>query len=131
MEKKITHEPPKTVAEAITLGLQQGTNIGHAKLDFRTDLAYRVKSLRIEAKLTQEEMSQSINVNTLTYRGYENCKSDIPLVLLIRIADRLGVSLDYIAGRTDVRQMAQESANRSVEDRVAELERLVSKLVEE
>ena len=130
MEKKITHEPPKTVGEAVTLGLKQGTNIGHARLDFRTDLAYRVKSLRIEAKLTQEEMAQAINVNTLTYRGYENCKSDIPLVLLIRIADRLKVSLDYITGRTDVRQMAADNAGKSVEDRVAELERLMAKLSE-
>ena len=130
MEDKIRHEAPETVGEAITIGLQQGMNIGFRKQELRGDIAYRVKALRIETKLTQDEMACKINVNTLTYRGYENCKSDIPLFLLIRIADVLQVSLDYITGRTDVRQISTNNSERSIEQRLSELERLIANMKE-
>lgn len=130
MEDKIRHDAPQTVGEAITIGLQEGMNIGFRKQELRGDIAYRVKALRIEKKLTQDEMACKINVNTLTYRGYENCKSDIPLFLLIRIADVLQVSLDYITGRTDVRQISTNNSERSIEQRLSELERLIANMKE-
>lgn len=130
MEYKVQHEVPKTFGEATIVGIKQGANIGFAKQEIRGDIAHRIKAMRIEKRMTQEEMACQINVNTLTYRGYENCKSDIPLMLLIRIADVLEVSLDYIAGRTDVRQMATNSGEKSIEQRLADLEKLVASMNE-
>ena len=63
-----------------------------------------------------------IHANTLTYRGYENCKSDIPLFYLVRIADVLETSLDYLAGRTE----AQEES--ILEQRVKKLEGAVQEI---
>lgn len=52
---------------------------------------------------------------------YENCKSDIPLFYLVRIADTLETSLDYLAGRTE----AQEYS--TLEQRLKRLEDIVLK----
>lgn len=77
--------------------------------------------------MTQEETSRKINTNDLTYRGYENCKSDFPLVYLIRLADVFGVTLDYLAGRTD--QAEPERPDKpDILDRLAQLEKAVAEL---
>ena len=92
-----------------------------SKLKLREIVAYRIKSLRIAKGISQEQLSHRIDANTLTYRGYENCKSDIPLFYLVRIADVLETSLDYLVGRTGT----QEQGN--LEQRVQQLEEIVLK----
>ena len=52
----------------------------------------------------------------LTYKGYENRKSDIPTHILVRIANELDTSMGYLAGRTDIKETS------SVEDRLRKLE---------
>jgi transcriptional regulator with XRE-family HTH domain len=130
MEKKVQTEPPKTIAEAASIGLEQGMAHKQPGRELRAVIAHRVKAMRVEAKMTQEEMAEKINVNALTYRGYENCKSDFPLLMLIRVADVLGLSLDYIAGRTEVRQMNVASSEKSIEQRLEDLEKLVASMKE-
>lgn len=99
---------------------KKGTEIGHditqARMDQRQLTAQRVKALRNKRGISQEKISDLIHANTLTFRGYENCKSDIPLFYLVRIADVLETSLDYLAGRTE----AQEES--ILEQRVKKLE---------
>ena len=70
-------------------------------------------------KLTARMIADAINANYLTYKGYENCRSDIPLFYLIRIADVLDTTVDYLAGRTDVKEPG------SVEDRLKKMEDLI------
>jgi transcriptional regulator with XRE-family HTH domain len=105
---------------------QKGTEIGHditqARMDQRQLTAQRVKALRNKRGISQEKISDLIHANTLTYRGYENCKSDIPLFYLVRIADVLETSLDYLAGRTE----AQEES--ILEQRVKKLEEAVQEI---
>lgn len=63
----------------------------------------RIKQLRREKKLTQEELSKIIGVVRTTIAGYERgviCPSQDKLILL---AQYFGVSADYIIGKTDVR----------------------------
>lgn len=101
----------------------KGTEIGHdaniSRQEQRIKLARRLKALRMERGFSQEQLSDAINANYLTYKGYENCKSDIPLFYLVRIADVLDTTLDYLAGRTD----AKESG--SIEDRLKKLEEML------
>ena len=65
-----------------------GTEIGHdaniSRQEQRIKLARRLKALRMERGFSQEQLSDAINANYLTYKGYENCKSDIPLFYLVR-----------------------------------------------
>lgn len=111
---------------SFTEAWQKGTEIGHditqARIDQRQLTAQRVKALRNKRGISQEKISDLIHANTLTYRGYENCKSDIPLFYLVRIADVLETSLDYLAGRTE----AQEES--LLEQRVKKLEEAVQEI---
>lgn len=108
-----------TFTEALQKGVEIGNDINQARADQRQLTAQRVKGLRTKQGISQEKMSDLIHANMLTYRGYENCKSDIPLFYLVRIADVLGTSLDYLAGRTE----AQEGS--LLEQRVQRLEEVI------
>lgn len=125
MADQIRQEPPATLGEAWSRGAQMGHDLNTAKNQLREVVAHRVKVQRLNAKMTQEELANRININFLTYRGYENCKSDIPLVLLVRIANEFGVSLDYLAGRTDETDPEQyepvDMAN--VKQRISDIEK--------
>jgi transcriptional regulator with XRE-family HTH domain len=59
----------------------------------------KLRSLRKERKLTQQEMSKLLDIKQGTYAGYESNKHLPDLYTLIKIADIFKVSLDYIADR--------------------------------
>ena len=59
----------------------------------------RLKELRTEKKLTQQEISKMIGVNQNTYSYYETNKIQPDIATLIKLADIYKVSLDYIADR--------------------------------
>lgn len=115
----------KLTAETLSNAWQQGVEIGQdinqSRAEQRTIVAQRVKALRSAKGISQEKMSSIIHANTLTYRGYENCKSDIPLFYLVRIADALETSLDYLAGRTEIQEES------GLEQRIKRLESIVLK----
>lgn len=111
----------ETLSSAWQLGVEIGQDINQSRAEQRMIVAQRVKALRTAKGISQEKMSSIIHANALTYRGYENCKSDIPLFYLVRIADALETSLDYLAGRTE----AQEES--SLEQRVKRLEAIILK----
>lgn len=107
------------LSECAKKGWQQGTELSKAKESLRVVIAYKIKEERRAKGISQEEMSTRINTNSLTYRGYENCKSDIPLVIICRIADVLEISVDYLLGRTENKKITDNS---SIEERIAKLE---------
>lgn len=110
-----------TLKEAWQYGCEVGQDINQSRAEQRMTVAQRVKALRSSKGISQEKMASTIHANVLTYRGYENCKSDIPLFYLVRIADTLETSLDYLAGRTE----AQEYS--TLEQRLKRLEDIVLK----
>lgn len=61
----------------------------------------RIRNLREDADLTQKEMGQFLNLPQRTYAHYEKCTRNIPLDILIDIADFFDVSIDYLLERTD------------------------------
>ena len=65
--------------------------------------AERLKELRIEAGLTQEQLSKELNREiTPSAIGLWELKKRTPnLDAVIILAEYFGVSLDYIAGRED------------------------------
>ena len=117
---------------AYTEAVWTGTQRGLDKVYLRKKIASRVKELRLANKKTQEEISAAIDTNVLTYRGYENIKSDIPTLLLIRLADLYHVSMDYITCRTDdMKGMYSDEAEPESEEikaRLAKLEAAISKM---
>ena len=58
-----------------------------------------LQKLRKEKKITQEEMSNILNVSRATYNGYELEKYEPNIDTLCKLADFYNVSLDYLIGR--------------------------------
>lgn len=62
---------------------------------------YREKLKSRDPKWTQEYMAEKIGVARVTYTAYEAGTKTPPLETVSKIADVLGVSIDYLQGRTD------------------------------
>lgn len=61
----------------------------------------RMKDLREDAGLTQTEISRYLNLSRRSYSHYENGTRNLPVDILISIADFYNVSIDYLLERTD------------------------------
>ena len=64
-------------------------------------LLKRIKELRIDNDLKQSEMAGILNCSQQVYSNYELGQREIPLDLLIELANYYDVSVDYILNRTD------------------------------
>ena len=60
----------------------------------------RIRDLREDADLTQEQLVHRLGMHKTTYTNYEQGKREPPFELIIRLAKLYGVSIDYIAGLT-------------------------------
>ncbi len=65
----------------------------------------RIRNLREDADLTQREMGEILYLTQRTYARYENGTRNIPLDVLIAIADFHNVSIDYLLERTDKKEV--------------------------
>ncbi len=61
----------------------------------------RIRDLREDQDLTQQEMGQLLSCSQRVYSNYERGDIDIPTATLIKIADFYKVSVDYLLNRTD------------------------------
>ena len=66
----------------------------------------RIKELREDSDLTQTQMREILSCSQRVYSDYERGVLDIPTDILISMADYYNVSVDYILGRTDKREMS-------------------------
>ena len=67
--------------------------------------AQRLKALRKEKKRTQKEMALFLEKTERHYQDIEAGKVNIPSLMLLHLADYFGVSMDYLLGRTDNREV--------------------------
>lgn len=63
----------------------------------------RLAELRDSRNLSQKEVAKEFGVVVRAYQRYEYGEREPQLSVLIRMADFYGVSIDYLAGRTDER----------------------------
>ena len=63
----------------------------------------RIRDLREDSDLTQQQMADKLFINRRTYSNYEVGSRSIPIEILIKIADIFDTSIDYLVGRTDVK----------------------------
>lgn len=64
----------------------------------------RIRNLREDNDLTQQQMADRLFINRRTYSSYEKGVRGIPVEILGNIADIFGTSVDYLMGRTDVKK---------------------------
>lgn len=69
-------------------------------------LANRIKELRLTKNLTQSQLGQIIGVGKTTISMYENGNSSPNDEIKIKLADFFEVSIDYLLGKTDIRNYA-------------------------
>ena len=58
----------------------------------------KIKELRKKSKITQAELSDSINIGQSTLANFENGKRTIPIDIIIQLAQFFNVSADYLLG---------------------------------
>ena len=61
----------------------------------------RLKELRKNCNLTQNDISKILNITSSQYSLYETGKRQIPVFLLSKLAKFYNTSIDYIVGDTD------------------------------
>ena len=65
-------------------------------------LSNRLKDLREDRDLTQDQLVALLHMNKTTYTRYEQGVCDMPLQFAKKMAQFYNVSLDYLAGLSDV-----------------------------
>ena len=63
-------------------------------------LGERLAISRKRANVTQDDLATAVNVSAGTIGNWERGIADIPFSKACMVADRLGVSLDELAGRS-------------------------------
>lgn len=63
----------------------------------------RIRDLREDRDLTQQELAELLHCSQVCYSHYENGKRELPPWVLEALADFYGVSVDYLMGRTNVK----------------------------
>lgn len=61
----------------------------------------RIRDMRIDRGLTQEQIAVLLHVSQNTYSQYEIGTTRFPLEVVIKLAELYGVSVDYLVGLTD------------------------------
>ena len=64
----------------------------------------RIKDLREDQDLTQQDVANILNTSQSYYAQYENNKRQMPFDRAIELAKFYNVSLDYIAGLTNTKR---------------------------
>ena len=63
----------------------------------------RLKDLREDRDLTQQEVAEYLNMHRSVYRRYESGEREIPVWAVIKLSDYYKTTTDYILGLTDER----------------------------
>lgn len=65
----------------------------------------RIQNLRTDADLSQKQLSEILHISQRSYSHYETGSRNIPVEMLIRLANYYDISVDYLVGRTDKKEM--------------------------
>jgi len=65
-------------------------------------LSNRLVSLRKEKKISQGELAEKVGIHNNVLGRYERGEATPSVEMAAKLADALGVSLDYLVGKTDV-----------------------------
>ena len=65
----------------------------------------RIQDLRTDADLSQRQLIEILHISQRSYSHYETGSRNIPIEMLIRLANYYDISIDYLVGRTDKKEM--------------------------
>ena len=61
----------------------------------------RIRNLREDNDLSQRQIADYLNISQRTYSYYESGEHNMPLPILVQLADYYRTSIDYLLGRTN------------------------------
>ena len=67
------------------------------------DIGKNIKMIRQSKEMTHEALAEVLFVTRQTVSNYENGRRDIPSEVWNILADYYGVSVDYLMGRTNIK----------------------------
>lgn len=73
-------------------------------------LYQRIRDLREDADKTQTDIAEYLGTTAQYYGKYEKGEREIPFTRAIELADYYSVSLDYLAGRTNVKRIQSDTS---------------------
>ena len=68
----------------------------------------RLKNLREDHDLSQNDIADYLNISQRTYSYYETGGRDIPIQILIKLADYYKTSIDYLVNRTNTKWLQKK-----------------------
>jgi len=68
------------------------------------DFSIRLKTLRIEKRLKQQDVASALGLSLAGYRCYEQGRAYPEVAKLCKLADFFDVNIDYLLGRCETRQ---------------------------
>lgn len=74
-------------------------------------LGQRLKLIREEKNINQIELAKILNIGNTTVSQWESGKRQPDYATLIKIADYFHISIDWLLGRTDQRELPQKDQN--------------------
>lgn len=74
-------------------------------------LSDRLKILRNELELTQEEVAKELNVSRQTYANWEINRSEPSIEMLLSLSTFYKVSIDFLCENTDLRNNIYKDPN--------------------
>lgn len=81
--------------------LQITKNIYKIKQQWGFGMIYEnIRNLREDNDKKQQELADYLHIKQTTYSKYELGKINIPIEMIIKLADYYDVSVDYLLGRT-------------------------------
>lgn len=69
------------------------------------DIIEKIRNLREDNDLTQQELADALHISQRSYSHYESGSRKLPLDILISLADYYDCSVDYLLGRTTKRDI--------------------------
>ncbi|WP_205456158.1 helix-turn-helix domain-containing protein [Clostridium botulinum] len=69
----------------------------------------RLKELRSEKGVVQKDVASFLNITTSAYGFYEQGKRIPDTEIMIKLSNYFNVSLDYLLGKTDIRNYTEDS----------------------
>ena len=78
----------------------------------------RIRDLREDADRTQTDIAEYLGTTAQYYGKYEKGEREIPFTRAIKLANYYHVSLDYLAGRTNIRTVRSDKSLPADESKV-------------
>lgn len=95
------------------------------------DFKYRIRDLRREKDITADELGNAVGVSRFSVSNWETGRNQPNNDILMKLCSYFNVSLDYLMGRTDVKQPYKSTSAIKEDDFLVAFSNLSGELTEE